>query len=187
MVAVATLITGGGGNDIIDGDAWLHVGLTSYTAGASIIRQINYDPNGNTYDPLTGLGHINAANVDIAIFNDVMANYNVALFGPDAEGFLTIQHVAAVGGGGLGGGNVIDDGTDRIRNIERLQFADGTVAIDRWQHDQRSFVHIDPSDQFYASSTLLTMMRFRSARPRSPRRPGRQRGGSGAPWRSGTR
>ena len=87
-------ITGGGGNDIIDGDAWLHVGLTSYTAGASIIRQINYDPNGNTYDPSTaavtfddatglvtsftpGTGHVNAANVDIAIFNDLMSNYNV--------------------------------------------------------------------------------------------------------------
>ena len=47
------VITGGGGNDIIDGDAWLHVGLTSYTAGGTIIRQIVYDPNGNTYDPAT--------------------------------------------------------------------------------------------------------------------------------------
>ena len=46
-------IIGGGGNDILEGDAWLHVGLTSYTAGASIIRQINYDANGNTYDPGT--------------------------------------------------------------------------------------------------------------------------------------
>ena len=62
-----------------------------------------------------------------------MSNYNVALFGPDAEGFLTIQQIGAstiVGGnpqGVLGG----SDGTDRIRNIERLQFADGTVAIDK--------------------------------------------------------
>ena len=144
-----TLI-GGGGNDIIDGDAWLHVGLTSYSAGGQIIRQILYDPNGNTYDPATakftlgangwwsrafmpGTGHVNASNVDTAIYNDVMSNYNVALFGPDAEGFLTIQQNGAstvVGGnpqGVLGG----SDGTDRIRNIERLQFADGTVAIDK--------------------------------------------------------
>ena len=116
------LIIGGGGTDIIDGDAWLHVGLTSYTAGASIIRQINYDANGNTYDPSTaavtfddvtglvtsftpGTGHVNAANVDTAVFNDLMSNYNVALFGPDAEGFLTIQHnVVPAGGGGGGGG-----------------------------------------------------------------------------------
>ena len=42
------MMTGGGGDDVIDGDAFLHVGLTSYTAGAQIIRQILYDPNGNT-------------------------------------------------------------------------------------------------------------------------------------------
>lgn len=119
-------ITGGGGTDIIDGDAWLHVALTSYTAGAQIIRQIAFDPNGNTFDPLTGLGHANAANVDTAVFNDNMANYNIALFGPDAQGFLTIEHVV----GGAGAVGTVDDGTDRIRNIERLQFADATVAID---------------------------------------------------------
>ncbi len=145
-----TLI-GGGGNDIIDGDAWLHVGLTSYSAGGQILRQILTDPNGNTYDPATahftlganglvvpgsfvqGGGHVNAGNVDTAIYHSNLADYNVALFGPDAEGFLTIQQNAAnviVGGNpqGLLGGN---DDTDRIRNIERLQFADGTVAIDK--------------------------------------------------------
>ena len=51
-------ITGGGGNDIIDGDAYLHVGLSKYAAGGDIIRQIVYASNGNTYDPLTGLGSI---------------------------------------------------------------------------------------------------------------------------------
>ncbi len=146
-----TLI-GGGGGDVIDGDAWLHLGLTSYSAGGQIIRQIMYDANGNTYDPATarytldanylvvpgsftpGSGHVNAANVDVAVYNDVAANYDIALFGPDAEGFLTIDHARAaapiVGGNpqGLLGGN---DGTDRIRNIERLQFSDGTVAIDK--------------------------------------------------------
>ena len=144
-------IIGGGGTDVIDGDAWLHVGLTSYSAGGQIIRQIMYDANGNTYDPSTarftlganglvvpgsftpGTGHVNAANVDTAVYNDVMSNYNVALFGPDAEGFLTVQQIGAstvVGGNpqGLLGGS---DGTDRIRNIERLQFTDGTVAIDK--------------------------------------------------------
>ena len=48
------IIIGGGGDDVIDGDAWLHVGLTSYSAGGTIIRQIIYDPNGNTYDPSYG-------------------------------------------------------------------------------------------------------------------------------------
>src|SRR5437763_306746 len=63
------VITGGGGDDIIDGDAFLHVALTSYAAGGQIIRQINFDPNGNT------AAHHNAANVDTAVFNDVFANY----------------------------------------------------------------------------------------------------------------
>jgi len=120
-----TLI-GGGGNDIIDGDAWLHVALTKHAAGGQIIRQILFDANGNTWDPVTGNGNVNPANVDTAVFNDIRANYNIAQSGQDAEGFLTIQHVpgAAAAAGG------IDDGTDRIRHIERLQFTDGTVAID---------------------------------------------------------
>ena len=145
-----TLI-GGGGNDIIDGDAWLHVGLSSYSAGGTIIRQILYDTNGNTYDPATakytlganglvvpgsfvqGTGHVNASNVDTAVYHGNLANYNVALFGPDAEGFLTIQQTAptVVVGANPQGVLGANDDTDRIRNIERLQFADGTVAIDK--------------------------------------------------------
>ena len=96
-----TLI-GGGGTDILDGDAWLHVGLTSYSAGGQIIRQIVYDPNGNTYDPMTRTGHVNPLNVDVAVYNDILANYNVALFGPDEQGFLTVQHNIPVAGGGGG-------------------------------------------------------------------------------------
>ena len=136
-------IKGGGGNDIIDGDAWLHVALSSQTAGAQIIRQILYDPNGNTWSPSAvnpdgsagaylGAGH-NAANVDTAVYSDVFSDYDIALFGKDGEGFITVSHAragAAIVGGnpqGLLGGN---DGTDRIRNIERLQFTDITVSID---------------------------------------------------------
>jgi Ca2+-binding RTX toxin-like protein len=164
-------IKGGGGNDIIDGDAWLHVALTSYSAGGQIIRQINYDPNGNTYDPSTakfqldtnglvvpgsfvaGTGHVNAANVDTAVYSDVMADYDIALFGKDAEGFLSINHARTgapiVGGNpqGLLGGN---DGTDRIRNIERLQFTDVTVAIDSNGNIISSSLAM-PSDPNYAT------------------------------------
>ncbi len=63
-----------------------------------------------------------------------MSNYDVALFGPDAQGFPTIDHARA--GAPIAGGNPqgllgVDDGIDRVRNIERPQFADGTVAIDK--------------------------------------------------------
>ena len=187
-------IIGGGGNDIIDGDAWLHVGLTSYSAGGHDHPPDPYDPNGNTYDPATAngafdaqrlvdadgnhrpgtAGHVNAANVDTAVYNDVLADYDIALFGPDAEGFLTIDHARAgapiVGGNpqGLLGG---DDGTDRIRNIERLQFTDGTVAIDKngnilTSSDGR---FIDPIAAANPIGGDPTTTRFRSARRRSPR------------------
>ena len=134
------VITGGGGDDIIDGDAWLHVALTSYSAGGQIIRQINFDPNGNTFDVLKGGAPINPGNVDTAVYNDVMANYGTTfgLFGDgfnspvDAEGFLTLKHtgVKVVAGGNPQGLAGVDDGTDRIRHIERLQFSDVTVSID---------------------------------------------------------
>ncbi|NOG70255.1 peroxidase family protein [Roseicella sp. DB1501] len=144
------VIIGGGGDDVIDGDAWLHVGLTRLGPGGQIIREILFDPDGNTwvpdfFDPGSGTGTANAANIDTAVFSDIMANYNIALFGTDAEGFLAIQHIVPTNGGGGGGddaeeddeaeadagGNAITgDGTDRIRHIERLQFADVTVAID---------------------------------------------------------
>ncbi len=177
------VITGGGGDDIIDGDAFLHVALTSYTAGGQIIRQINFDPNGNTaklqldafgsidrtavdangnHIPTVVSGHVNAANVDTAVFNDVFANYGDGFslfvnggFGSpvDAQGFLTIKHTGTnvvVGGNpqGLGG---IDDGTDKIRNIERLQFSDITVSIDSngdilTSSDGR---FTDPNDPYY--------------------------------------
>jgi len=134
------VITGGGGDDIIDGDAWLHVALTSYSAGGQIIRQINFDPNGNTFDVLAGGAPINPGNVDTAVFNDVYANYGDGFSGTpfitganfstvDAEGFLTIKHNLGAAAATAAVGKV-DDGTDRIRHIERLQFADITVSID---------------------------------------------------------
>ena len=66
-------------------------------------------------------GHVNPGNVDTAVYNGPSSNYSIT--GPDGEGFLTVTQLGAnpviVGGNpqGLLGGN---DGTDRIRNIERL-------------------------------------------------------------------
>ena len=144
---------GGGGNDILDGDAWLHVALTKDGPGGQIIRQILYDADGNTWDPLTETGHVNAVNVDTAVFTDVMANYNVALFGPDAEGFLTIQHNVA----GVPAAGVVDDGTDRSATssvssspTSPLPSTKMATCLTRW-------------------SAMLTMMRCRLARHASPK------------------
>ena len=72
--AAATSSQGRGGNDIIDGDARLHVELTSREAGGQIIREILYDQAvGPTFDPVTG-AVLTAGDIDTAVFTDVSAN-----------------------------------------------------------------------------------------------------------------
>ncbi len=105
-------LTGRGGNDILDGDAWLHVALTSHSAGAEIIREIRFD--------------ITDGDIDTAVYRGNIADYNLTLT-PDAQGFISISHNGTVG---IGGGVFVSDGTDRLRNIERIQFADATISID---------------------------------------------------------
>ncbi|MEQ1493964.1 MAG: hypothetical protein ABL932_25825, partial [Terricaulis sp.] len=101
-------IMGRGGNDIIDGDAWLHVELTS---DGQIIREIRTD--------------ITPGDVDVAVYNDVFANYTVS--GPDAQGFYTISHNVVT----LGIVGLVNEGVDLVRNIERLQFLDQTLLLDQ--------------------------------------------------------
>lgn len=101
-------IVGRGGNDIIDGDAWLHVELSSHMPGAEIIREIRFD--------------YTDGDIDTAVYRDVAANYSINLT-PDAEGFITIAHIAQTPG-------VAPDGIDRLRNVERIQFADTVINVD---------------------------------------------------------
>ncbi|MER2267327.1 Ig-like domain-containing protein [Methylobacterium oxalidis] len=117
-------IEGRAGNDIIDGDAYLHV----RREGGQIVREIL--DGGRPYD------------VDTAVYSDIAANYVVGARtadgrgwdGLDAEGFFSVVHVTVGGGGGgaVGGGGVnpvVDDGTDKLRNIERLEFQDGVHTV----------------------------------------------------------
>ena len=60
------------------------------------------------------------ADFDTANFSDVRANYTV-ITGDD--GVITVTHHAAPGGG------LVSDGTDRLTNIERLQFADQSITF----------------------------------------------------------
>jgi Ca2+-binding RTX toxin-like protein len=123
-------IEGRGGNDIIDGDARLHVELTSRSAGGQIIREILYDQaQGPQLDPETG-AVIGAGDIDTAVFSDVSANYQInlatdpvtgeILFGTDGNPVLQVVHTPAAG-------VAVNDGTDTLYNIERLQFADVTI------------------------------------------------------------
>jgi len=145
-------LEGGGGDDIIDGDASLHVDLTrdangNIVAGSQIIREIRYA------DKTVA----DAQAVDTAVYNDNAGNYTLTVqisaggvFGPtvtqaldaatilglntgtirlatDAQGFATVAHVPGVVAAAAK--LRVDDGTDLVRNIERLEFADATVDI----------------------------------------------------------
>ncbi|TDH58329.1 heme peroxidase [Dankookia rubra] len=136
-------IEGRGGNDVIDGDAWLNVrikvsladgtiasaeGMTSQVRGAagnllyggkalfdlmldgtlnpgqlSIVREILYADE--------------PAEIDTAVFSDVMANYTITYNA--AGNYYTVDHT----------GGTQADGTDRVMNMERLQFADRVLVL----------------------------------------------------------
>ena len=147
QVTPAALLNGG--NDIIDGDAWLHVELMQgYQAGSNILREIVF---GN----LDGSANHRATDVDTAVYNDVIANYVIrydsdgdgvltiidnvisasnasqARLQGDAQGFVQIIHSPILGGGGgnVPGVPLANDGTDMVRNIERLEFFDQSVEL----------------------------------------------------------
>lgn len=131
------LIEGRGGDDIIDGDRWLRVRIAVMST---------YDatgPTGNTvlsyHDSMTTLvsavfaGTINpgqlkivrdivatgdtTVDIDTAAYSDVRASYS---FSANADGTLVVSNT---------GGLDPLDGTDMLRNIERLQFSDGVLGV----------------------------------------------------------
>ena len=58
-----------------------------------------------------------ASDIDTAVYSDVRANYS---FSARADGTLVVSNT---------GGLDPLDGTDLLRNMERLQFSDGTLGI----------------------------------------------------------
>ena len=116
---------GGGGNDIIDGDAYLHVELLNgYAPGSQILREIRYD---------TAL----PTDIDTAVFNDVFTNYQIGFATSqvdlDGNGVLDDIRLAADGTPILQVTHLVNgvtpgaDGTDLLFHVERLQFTDGTI------------------------------------------------------------
>ncbi|SFP54598.1 Ca2+-binding protein, RTX toxin-related [Geopseudomonas sagittaria] len=123
------IIAGNGGNDLIDGDMWLNVRIS--------VRE-NRDGSGNEIDSVESLtelvprmlsGEINPGqlvivrairegdggfNFDTAQFSGLQASYSIV---DNGNGTWTVTD------------NVGLDGTDTLRNIERLQFNDGAVVL----------------------------------------------------------
>ncbi len=140
------LIEGRGGDDLIDGDAWLNVRISVRQNGDGSGPEIaSYDSMvpmvplmlDGTYNPgqlviareiLPGSGGFN---FDTARFSDIRGNYaiegadlGVAAADLDGDGFITVRHVDAADPtlNGL-------DGVDRLRGIERLHFNDQSVVL----------------------------------------------------------
>ena len=123
------LIEGRGGDDIIDGDAWLNVRLSVRDAVDPSIELFSADSMADVQEAMFA-GTLNpgqlqivreilyadgVGDVDTAVFSGALANYTIGQ--EDADGWRIITD------------NVGTDGADRIRNIEQLQFSDQTILL----------------------------------------------------------
>ena len=127
------VIQGNGGDDIIDGDKWLNVRIAVYAADdpLHVGTPISYHSSMTTLSASMFSGAINAGQLgivreittagadgvvdfDTAIFRGNRAEYSFA--GTD-DGQVVVTHAIE---------DAID-GSDRLRNIERVQFADGAA------------------------------------------------------------
>lgn len=124
-------IEGRGGNDVIDGDAWLNVRISIRDKLDPNLELRSIDSLGEIRGELLN-GSINPGqlrimrevltadgtdDVDTAIFSDDAANYDITA---NADGSFTVVHARGT----------LTDGTDLVRNVERLAFADTTIALD---------------------------------------------------------
>ena len=138
------LIEGRGGNDIIDGDSWLNVRISIRAAidangdpiGAeigttdhmtSVVSSADPALNGKTLVQLMLAGTLNPGQLsivreilsgeddfDTALFSGPLDNYDFVIA---ADGTITITDTVGT------------DGTDTLKSIERLQFADTSVNL----------------------------------------------------------
>ncbi|WP_457974871.1 peroxidase family protein [Arthrobacter sp. D1-17] len=130
------ILEGRGGNDIIDGDRYLSVRLsvrndTGAEIGSASGMNVQYLKNeagaltGATLQADVFAGKVNPGNIvvvreiltasgagDKAVFSDIEANYTVT----ESNGVTTVTH-----------NNAGPDGTDTLRNIETLVFADSVA------------------------------------------------------------
>jgi Ca2+-binding RTX toxin-like protein len=118
------LIEGRRGNDYIDGDAALKVSLV----GPGGEKHDSMQPfQARIFDGTLKSGDLNIVReivlvpepevVDTAQFSDVAASYDIT---ENADGTWTVAHVAGTQ----------EDGTDTLRNIERLTFTDQSIMVD---------------------------------------------------------
>jgi hypothetical protein len=137
------VIEGKAGDDLIDGDTWLNAQLEAQMNDGSVklvdrmadlVDDVFSDPQrlnpGNivirrtiiTPAPVPAdCGAATPLNCDTAVFRHPRSEYSVI---GNANGTVTVRHTPVLNGAGT----QLLDGTDTLRNIERLQFTDGVIA-----------------------------------------------------------
>ncbi|MDR7059755.1 MULTISPECIES: peroxidase family protein [unclassified Sphingopyxis] len=128
------LIRGNAGDDIIDGDKWLNVrisvrqnvgpdgGTGAEIATANSMSELVTRMFNRTFNPgqlvivREILTDTTAGDTDIAVFSDLRANYDITY---NANGTISVAHAR---------GTQLD-GTDNLRNIERMRFSDVEIAV----------------------------------------------------------
>jgi Ca2+-binding RTX toxin-like protein len=119
------LLEGRGGDDILDGDRWLNVQLQAPNpaGGPALLANSLHELKTAVFAGQINPGSITfvrsivttgstAADIDTAVFTGLRDDYTVSVAG----GVVTVTD------------NAGNDGTDTLRNIERLQFADVNIA-----------------------------------------------------------
>ena len=129
--AGSDIITGLAGDDIIDGDKWLNVrisvrqnndGTGPEIGSANSMRELTAQVFAGQINPgqLVIVREILTAEefgeVDIAVFSDDFENYDITY---NDDGTITVAHT----------GGTQEDGTDTLRNIELMRFADVDVSV----------------------------------------------------------
>ncbi len=120
------LIQGNGGDDIIDGDKWLDVRIGVFDSNGALIKsvasmtELASDMFNGVYNPgqLRIIREIKAdttpGDIDTAVYRGGRGEY---AFSATADGQVIVQHAI----------DAQIDGTDRLRNMERVQFSDGNA------------------------------------------------------------
>ncbi len=119
------LIEGRGGDDLIDGDVWFDVQLRApdlVNGGTRLVDDLSA-LRADVFAGRINPGDISivrsikpgAPGTDTALFSGPRADYDITP-GPDG---VTVNHARGLA----------TDGVDRVRNVERLQFADQTVTL----------------------------------------------------------
>jgi Ca2+-binding RTX toxin-like protein len=142
------VIEGRAGNDVIDGDAWLNVRISVRSKLDPSIELFSVDSM-KEFQARMFSGEINPSqlhivreildgnqegDIDTAVFSGAFANYELVETFDGTGSYLVVDNVGT-------------DGTDLIRNIERLQFADQVVwLIDRPAEGTVSISNMAPAE-----------------------------------------